>query len=272
MVSFPNCKINLGLKILRRREDGFHDIETIFYPLPLCDILEAVRGPELRFNATGRAIPGDPGANLTIRAWQLLQQDFPDLPFVHIHLHKKIPIGGGLGGGSADGAFMLDLLNRQFRLGLDAGRLARYAVQLGSDCPFFLLNRPCLGRGRGERLEPLLLDLSGYSFLLIHPGIHISTAEAFSRCRPDEDGPPLNSIITQPISQWRDILINDFESPLFVQYPVLRKIKQSLYDRGALYTAMTGSGSCLYGIFEKGQTADNDWDPSFDVISILAKK
>src|ERR1700728_679687 len=124
MVSFPNCKINLGLKILRRREDGFHDLQTIFYPLPLYDILEAVRSPDLQFSATGRPIPGDPGANLTIRAWQLLRQDFPDLPFVHIHLHKKIPIGGGLGGGSADGAFMLDLLNRQFRLGLDAGRLA----------------------------------------------------------------------------------------------------------------------------------------------------
>jgi 4-diphosphocytidyl-2-C-methyl-D-erythritol kinase len=253
MVSFPNCKINLGLKILRRREDGFHDIQTIFYPLPLYDILEAVRSPDLQFSSTGRPIPGDPGANLAIRAWQLLRQDFPDLPFVHIHLHKMIPIGGGLGGGSADGAFMLDLLNREFRLGLDAARLARYAARLGSDCPFFLIDQPCLGQGRGEQLEVLPLDLSVYSFLLVHPGIHISTAEAFSRCRPDDSGPSLRSVIAQPIGQWRENLTNDFEPSLFDRYPILPEIKQSLYDRGALYAAMTGSGSCLFGIFEKGQ-------------------
>jgi 4-diphosphocytidyl-2-C-methyl-D-erythritol kinase len=253
MVSFPNCKINLGLKILRRREDGFHDLETIFYPLPLHDILETTRSPDLQFTTTGRPIPGIPGANLTIQAWQLLRQDFPDLPFVHIHLHKQIPIGGGLGGGSADGAFMLDLLNRQFRLGLDGGRLARYAAKLGSDCPFFLLNQPCLGQGRGELLEPLQLDLSAYSFLLIHPGIHISTAEAFAHCHPDDNGPPLRSIIAQPLTTWRDTLSNDFESSLFGQFPILREIKRSLYDRGAVYAAMTGSGSCLFGIFEKGQ-------------------
>jgi 4-diphosphocytidyl-2-C-methyl-D-erythritol kinase len=253
MISFPNCKINLGLKILRRREDGFHDLETVFYPLPLHDILETVRSPDLQFTATGRPIPGVPGANLAIRAWQLLQQDFPDLPFVHIHLHKQVPIGGGLGGGSADGAFMLDLLNRQFRLGLDAGRLSRYAVQLGSDCPFFLVNQPCLGQGRGELLELIPIDLSGYSFLLVHPGIHINTAEAFSRCRGDEGGPALRSVIAQPLTTWRDTLSNDFESSLFDQFPILREIKQSLYDRGAVYAAMTGSGSCLFGIFEKGQ-------------------
>jgi 4-diphosphocytidyl-2-C-methyl-D-erythritol kinase len=253
MISFPNCKINLGLKIHRRREDGFHDLETIFYPLPLHDILEITRSPDLQFTATGRPIPGIPGANLTIRAWKLLRQDFPDLPFVHVHLHKQIPIGSGLGGGSADGAFMLDLLNRQFRLELDAGRLARYATQLGSDCPFFLLNQPCLGQGRGDRLEALPLDLSAYSFLLIHPAIHISTAEAFSRCRPDDSGPPLRSIITRPVTMWRDTLSNDFETSLFPKYPILHEIKQSLYARGAVYAAMSGSGSCVYGIFEKGQ-------------------
>lgn len=253
MVSFPNCKINLGLKILRKREDGFHDLETIFYPLPLRDILETVPSPELQFTPTGRAIPGEPGENLTVRAWQLLRHDFPGLPFVHIHLHKQIPIGGGLGGGSADGAFILVQLNRQFRLGLDTERLAWYAAQLGSDCPFFLLNKPCVGRGRGERLEALSLDLSGYSFLLIDPGLHISTAEAFSRCRPDASGLPLQSIIAQPVARWRGTLTNDFEVLLFDRYPILGEIKQSLYERGALYAAMTGSGSCLYGIFEKGR-------------------
>ena len=275
MLSFPNCKINLGLKILRRRGDGFHDLETIFYPLPLRDILEVVRSPDLEFTATGRLIPGDPDANLTIRAWRLLRHDFPDLPFVH--MHKQIPIGGGLGGGSADGAFLLQLLNRQFQLGLDAGHLARYAEQLGSDCPFFLINQPCFGQGRGERLEPLTLDLSAYSFLLVHPGIHIHTAGAFSRCRPDDSGPSLRSLITQPIEQWRDTLVNDFESSLFNEYPVLRDIKQTLYDRGALYAAMTGSGSCLFGIFEKQKTsrvvadAAAGWNNVWEVISILGK-
>jgi 4-diphosphocytidyl-2-C-methyl-D-erythritol kinase len=272
MVSFPNCKINLGLKILRRREDGFHDLETVFYPLPLRDVLESVRSPDLQFTATGRPIPGDPGANLTIRAWQLLRQDFPGLPFVHIYLHKQIPIGGGLGGGSADGAFMLDLLNREFHLGLDTDRLARYAVQLGSDCPFFLLNQPCLGQGRGERLEPLALDLSAWSFLLVHPGIHISTAGAFSRCRPDDSGPSLRSLISQPVTHWRDTLVNDFEASVFGEYPVLRQIKQSLYDRGAVYAAMTGSGSCLFGIFEKGKAEAAGWNGDDEVISILEKK
>jgi 4-diphosphocytidyl-2-C-methyl-D-erythritol kinase len=272
MVSFPNCKINLGLKILRRRGDGFHDLETIFYPLPLRDILEAVRSPDLQFSATGRPIPGDPDANLTIRAWHLLRHDFPDLPFVHIHLHKQIPIGGGLGGGSADGAFLLQLLNRQFQLGLDAGHLARYAAELGSDCPFFLINQPCLGQGRGERLESLPLDLSDYTFLLVHPGIHISTAQAFSHCRPDDSGPSLKTLITQPIERWRDTLANDFEASLFSEYPVLRDIKQTLYDQGAIYAAMTGSGSCLFGIFEKDKADATAWNKDYEVISLLGKK
>jgi 4-diphosphocytidyl-2-C-methyl-D-erythritol kinase len=272
MLSFPNCKINLGLKILRRRGDGFHDLETIFYPLPLRDILETVRSPELQCSATGRPIPGDPGTNLTIRAWHLLRLDFPDLPFVHIHLHKRIPVGGGLGGGSADGAFVLQLLNRQFQLGLDAGHLARYALRLGSDCPFFLINQPCLGQGRGERLEPIPLDLSAYSFLLVHPGIHISTAEAFTHCRPDDSGPSLKSLVAQPIQGWRDTLINDFEASLFSKYPVLRDIKQTLYDRGAIYAAMTGSGSCLFGIFEKGKAEATAWNENYEVISVLGKK
>jgi 4-diphosphocytidyl-2-C-methyl-D-erythritol kinase len=272
MVSFPNCKINLGLKILRRRADGFHDLETIFYPLPLCDILEAVRSTHLQFTPTGRPIPGDPDANLAVRAWHLLRRDFPHLPFVHIHLHKQIPIGGGLGGGSADGAFMLQLLNRQFRLGLDTDRLVSYATQLGSDCPFFLINSPCLGRGRGEQLEPLPLDLSAWTILLVHPGIHISTAEAFARCHPDDSGLSLNRLIVQPVRQWRNTIINDFEAALFPEYPILQDIKQVLYERGALYASMTGSGSCLFGIFEKGKAPANGWDPRCEVIPISEKQ
>jgi len=273
MVDFPNCKINLGLNILRRRDDGYHDLETVFYPLPLLDILEAVRSPELQFTATGRAIPGDPNSNLAIRAWKLLRRDFPDLPFVHIHLHKQIPIGAGLGGGSADGAFMLRVLNRQFRLGLDDGQLLRYAATLGSDCPFFLINQPCLGSGRGDQLEPIAgLSLTGYSFLLVNPGIHISTAQAFSRCRPHDGGPPLRSLITRPIQQWRDSITNDFEFPLFGEFPVLREIKETLYSRGALYAALSGSGSCLYGIFENGKAETAGWNEAWEIISISGKK
>jgi 4-diphosphocytidyl-2-C-methyl-D-erythritol kinase len=249
MVFFPNCKINLGLKILRQRKDGFHELETIFYPLPLRDVLEAVRSPDLQFTTTGRPIPGDPEGNLTMRAFGLLKKDFPQLPNVHIYLHKQIPIGGGLGGGSADGAFMLQLLNREFQLGLDDARLSAYAGRLGSDCPFFLINQPCLGQGRGERLEPLSLDLSRYTFLLVHPDIHISTAEAFSRCRPDDGGPSLRTVIDRPLTCWRDELVNDFEVPVFGQYPVLGQIKEQLYASGAIYASLTGSGSSLFGIF-----------------------
>jgi len=271
MVIFPNCKINLGLRIIRRRDDGYHDLETVFYPLPLCDILEAVQAPDLEYNFSGRHIPGDPLANLAVRAYQLLKKDIQDLPFIQIHLHKKIPIGGGLGGGSADGAFMLSLLNAQFRLGLDAGRLMEYALRLGSDCPFFLINRPCLGQGRGEVLEPLPLDLSAYSFLLVHPGIHISTAKAFSRCNPRPGGPGLKTVVSQPPAEWRNTLVNDFESPVFAEHPVLHEIKKELYARGAIYAGMTGSGSCLFGIFEKGTAAGEGWNPGYEVISLMEK-
>jgi len=176
MVFFPNCKINLGLRILRRREDGYHDLETVFYPLPLKDALEITRSDELLFTASGIPIPGEPAGNLCLKAWHLLKKDFPDLPPVHIHLLKQIPIGAGLGGGSADGAEMLRLLNKRYQLDLDTGKLLDYAVRLGSDCPFFILNKPCLGGGRGEQLEPIGLDLSDFSFVIVAPGIHISTA------------------------------------------------------------------------------------------------
>ena len=268
MVFFPNCKINLGLKILRRREDGFHDLETIFYPLPVRDALEIVRSGELHFSPSGRPIPGDPSGNLCISAFHLLKKDFPDLPFVHIYLHKHIPIGGGLGGGSSDGAFMLRLLDHQFRLGLTPARLSDYAAQLGSDCPFFLLNKPCIGKGRGERLEPLTLDLSSYSFLIVHPGIHLSTARAFSLCTPDENGASLKDLFTRQISDWPMVLTNDFEAPVFREYPSLKPIKEQLYKQGALYASLTGSGSSLFGIFEKGNADATGWGPGCEVIAV----
>ena len=268
MVSFPNCKINLGLKILRKREDGYHDLETIFYPLPVRDVLETVRADELQFYPTGLAIPGDPAQNLAVKAFHLLKKDFPQLPFVAVHLHKHIPIGGGLGGGSSDGAFMLQLLDNQFRLGLTPDRLMAYAVQLGSDCPFFLLNKPSLATGRGERLELLALDLSAYSLLIVHPGVHISTARAFSLCTPSAAGPSLKDCIARPITDWVDVLVNDFEEPVFREYPSLGPIKRQLYDRSAIYASLTGSGSSLFGIFEKGNADASGWDPGYRVIVV----
>jgi 4-diphosphocytidyl-2-C-methyl-D-erythritol kinase len=250
MVTFPNCKINLGLNILRKRGDGYHDLATVFYPLPLKDVLEIVRAPANRFMGYGLPIPG--GDNLCEKAWQLLKADFPDLPPVQIHLYKNIPIGAGLGGGSADGTFTLMSLNKQFNLGLDMPALMGYASRLGSDCPFFVLNTPCLGGGRGEQLEPIDLDLSDYRFVLVDPGIHIRTAEAFALCTPGERRVAPGDIVRQPVSAWAGALENDFEEPVFRLHPEIRLIKETLYAQGAVYASMTGSGSSFYGIFEKG--------------------
>lgn len=251
MLSFPNCKINLGLRILRRRDDGYHQLETVFYPLPVKDALESIRSEELTFTTTGLSIPGDPSSNLCLKAWHLLKKDIPELPPVLIHLHKHIPMGAGLGGGSADGAFMLALLNKQFRLGLSIERLMDYAAQLGSDCPFFILNKPCLAGGRGEELQPIDLDLSSYSMALVNPGVHIGTAWAFSQITPSDKGPSIKDIVQKPVSAWKGQLINDFEAPVLRSYPELKKIKETLYDAGAIFASMTGSGSSFFGIFEK---------------------
>ena len=270
MIVFPNCKINLGLKILRRRPDGYHDLETIFYPLPLKDTLECIRetaeakspGESTRETAEANApqftsynlpIPGDPANNLCLKAWSLLKKDFPDLPPVHIHLLKNIPIGAGLGGGSSDGAWTLKCLNKQFQLGLTQDQLLEYAAQLGSDCAFFIINTPCIGGGRGEQLQPIELNLDNYTFTLVDPGVHISTAKAFSLCTPAENRTPLTAIIARPIETWREALQNDFEQPIFQIHPELTQIKATLYKHGALYASLTGSGSSFYAIFEKSK-------------------
>lgn len=251
MLSFPNCKINLGLRILRRRGDGFHDLETVFHPIPVKDVLELIRSEKLSFISTSTPIPGDPQANLCIKAWQLLKKDLPQLRPVQIHLHKHIPIGAGLGGGSSDGAFTLIMLNKEFNLGLDQQQLLSYAAQLGSDCPFFIINKTCLAGSRGEQLSPVELDLSSYAIALVNPGIHVSTAWAFAQCTPSADNTPVATVIRQPVSTWKDHLVNDFEKPIFQAHPELEKIKEKLYAAGAVYAAMTGSGSAVYGLFPK---------------------
>lgn len=254
MIVFPNCKINLGLNILRKREDHFHDIETVFYPLPLKDALEAIPqtdGAPTSLQTTGISIPGDHTDNLCYKVWQLVKQDHPQIPPVKMHLHKAIPLGAGLGGGSADAAFLLKLLDDLFSLSLSKEQLQQYAAQLGSDCPFFLINKPCFASGRGEILEEIAIDLSHYTLVLVNPGISVSTANAFAKIIPVMPKKPIPEILAQPISSWKDELVNDFEKPIFAQFPELQQIKESLYQQGALYAAMSGSGSTVFGIFPK---------------------
>ncbi|MCW3465462.1 4-(cytidine 5'-diphospho)-2-C-methyl-D-erythritol kinase [Chitinophaga nivalis] len=268
MIVFPNCKINLGLYITARRADGFHDLETVFYPLPVQDALEVITPGTLQFTSSGIPIPGDQDSNLCLRAFHLLQQDFPALQPVNIHLHKHIPIGAGLGGGSADAAFMLRLLDHKFQLGLSEEQLTAYAAHLGSDCPFFIPNKPCFATGRGEILEPIALDLSGYSFQLIYPAIHVNTGWAFKQLTPRVPAHSLREMIQLPVSDWKEVISNDFEGPVFQAHPVLATIKAQLYAAGARYAAMSGSGSAVVGIFPKNKIADILWDASYRVFTI----
>ena len=281
MVVFPNCKINLGLHVVRKREDGYHDLETIFYPLSLRDALEVVRRetanvkreiPEdaaVSLQMSGLTVQGKPEDNLCVKAYNLLKKDFPQLGDIDLYLHKAIPMGAGLGGGSADGAFTLQALNDKFQLNLSSEKLFDYALQLGSDCPFFIINKPCYATGRGELLQSIQLDLSAYSFLVVHPSVHINTGWAFSQLTPAPSTQSLPEIIQQPVANWRNNLINDFEAPVCKHHPELQAIKDALYKDGALYASMTGSGSCFYGIFPKDQLPDIQWPTNY--LSFLVK-
>jgi len=251
MISFPLAKINLALSVVSKRPDGFHDLETIFYPLPFRDILEVVPAGKTSFIQSGFPVPGNPDDNLVLRAYHLLEKKYPRITPMQIFLHKVIPMGSGLGGGSSDAAAMIQLVSRYFDLPASREELLGYALELGSDCPFFMQTSPCFATGRGEILEPVELDLSGYSILLIHPEIQINTAWAFSKMQPAVSVFDLKESISAPIQNWEKTLHNDFEKPVFNEYPALRTIKKQLYQAGALYASMTGSGSTLYGIFPK---------------------
>lgn len=280
MVVFPNCKINLGLHVVRKREDGYHDLETIFYPLPLRDALEVVNrqsaignrqmpeGTAASLHLSGLTVQGKPVDNLCIKAYHLLKKNHPQISDVDIYLHKAIPMGAGLGGGSADGAFALQLFNDKFQLNIPREKLLDYALQLGSDCPFFLINKPCFATGRGELLQSIQLDLAAYSFLVVHPGVHINTGWAFSQLTPAPSPQPLQQIIQQPVASWRNALKNDFEAPVCNQYPDLQAIKDKLYTAGALYASMTGSGSCFFGIFPKEQLPTLQWPDNYAVFNL----
>ena len=266
MVIFPNSKINLGLNVVGKRNDGYHDIETVFFPVVhLKDALELMEKEKLEFSTSGLSIEGEAEKNLCIKAYNLLKKDFPQLPAVQMHIHKAIPMGAGLGGGSADGAFTLKLLNKKFDLSLSEEQLINYSLQLGSDCPFFILNKPCFATSRGELLEPTELGLSEYKFLIVQPPVHISTAWAFSTIKPLKPVKSIKQIIQQSISTWKYELINDFEKPVFSKYPEIKKIKDDLYNEGAIYASMSGSGSAVYGIFNSKEAFSFSFPKSYFV-------
>jgi 4-diphosphocytidyl-2-C-methyl-D-erythritol kinase len=259
VITFPNAKINIGLHVLEKRADGFHNIETVFYPVSWCDVLEievdeniALRkkNPRINFKATGIETYSQKEKNLVVRAYRLLEKDFPLKP-VRMQLHKIIPIGAGLGGGSSDAAFAIKLLNKIFSLGLSSEQMIKYAGILGSDCAFFIENKPAYAKGKGDVLEPIKINLDKYFITLVKPDLHISTAAAYSKVTSAIPSQPLNKLLAKPVETWKQTIKNDFEESAFAEYPELQNIKQKLYDKGAVYASMSGSGSSMYGIFSR---------------------
>jgi 4-diphosphocytidyl-2-C-methyl-D-erythritol kinase len=252
MVIFPKAKINIGLRITERRDDGYHDLQTIFYPVPLCDALEFVVDENLHETdilvTTGLPINCNVGNNLIIRTLQKLREKYP-IPLLSIHLHKKIPMGAGLGGGSSDAAFFLKALNRYFTLEISDGELKEMALSIGSDCPFFIDCIPAYAEGRGERLSVVKPLPGGLHLVLLDPGIIISTREAYSGCVPYRGGPTPSDQYKKDISEWKGLIVNDFEKTIFVNHPEIATLKETLYNSGAVYSSMSGSGSSVYGLF-----------------------
>lgn len=253
MIIFPNVKINLGLNITGKRPDGYHNLETVFYPVPLEDALEVtVRNDakqKFSLHQSGIEIAGEPETNLVVKAYLLLDREF-GLPPVDIYLYKHIPSGAGLGGGSADAAFMLKLLTNQFALNLSDEKLEEYAATLGADCAFFIRNRPTFAEGIGNIFSPVSLSLSGYQLVLVKPDIFVSTREAFAKIRPRLPEHSLKEVITRPVCEWKGRMVNDFEESVFPQYPAIGEIKEEIYRQGAVYAAMSGSGSSVFGLFD----------------------
>lgn len=266
MIVFPNAKINLGLNIISKRPDNYHNIETVFYPLTgLRDALEVVpaQGPEkCNLHLSGFAIDGDPGKNLVTKAYNLLSTQF-NIPPVDVFLHKAVPFGAGLGGGSADASFMLCVLRDLFMLPISNRELDIFALSLGADCPFFLHNKPVLARGLGNEFEPVQISLAGYHIVLIKPDIAIPTPEAYSLVKPSVPAIPLKDVVRMPVEEWQDYMFNDFENSVFVKHPVIEVIKNELYNQGAVYASMSGSGSSVYGLFKNAVSLDLDFSQCF---------
>lgn len=253
MIVFPISKINVGLRITAKRGDGYHDIETIFYPVALCDALEFVISDEKTsrdlFTATGIDTGNEPDDNLVLKTIRKLRDRY-SIPFLKVHLHKAIPAGAGLGGGSSDSACLLKGLNRYFNLNISESVLTSISLELGSDCPFFINGSPAYATGRGEILRPVDAVLSGYYIMLLNPGSGINTREAYQNCVPQARTESLAQMILNPLENWKELVLNDFENYAFRKYPVIRQIKDELYNSGALFSLMSGSGSTVYGIFK----------------------
>ena len=255
MITYPNAKINIGLNITERRPDGYHNIESVFYPINLQDAVEikTIEGEEpqggYKLKVSGTILDGTPDDNLVVKAYQLLRKDF-NFPAQKIHLYKHIPVGAGLGGGSSDAAAIIKMLNEKFTLGLTSEQMQNYAVQIGADCPFFINNTPVFATGIGNIFTPIELSLHGKTIILVKPDIFVSTRDAYALVKPSPAAIPLTEAIKQPISEWKQIITNDFEKSVFAKYPEIAAIKDKLYDMGAIYASMSGSGSAVYGIFD----------------------
>jgi len=253
MLAFANAKINLGLNVIEKRADGYHNLETVFYPVKLYDALEITDAAETSCQIRGIDIPGEMTDNICLKAFKMLQQDF-EIPAQQITLLKNIPVGAGLGGGSADGAFLIKLLNTKFKLGLTAEVMEDYATRLGADCAFFIRNEPVFATGKGDQFSSLNLDLSSYFMVLVKPPVHVSTAEAYIKLQPAFPETGLKELIKLPVGEWKKSLKNDFEKPVFSKYPEISQIKDQLYHAGATFALMSGSGSSVFAIFEEAVT------------------
>lgn len=251
MILFPNAKVNLGLNIVEKRSDGFHNIETCFIPIQWCDVVEFVEAKKTSFQSTGIPIPGNPEDNLCLKAFEMLKKDY-NLPNVSIHLHKNIPIGAGLGGGSADAAFVIRGLAEKYNLIFESDLLKFYASHLGSDCAFFIDNEPSIATGRGEILKPAEVNLKGKFMAVVYPAVHVDTKTAYAGVKPRKPDYNLEKVLAEePLEKWKEFLKNDFEPGIFEKFPEIKDIKDALYKAGAVYASMSGSGSGVFGIFEQ---------------------
>jgi 4-diphosphocytidyl-2-C-methyl-D-erythritol kinase len=248
MIVFPNAKINIGLHVVSRRSDGYHNLETVFYPVQLTDALEMAENKTTGITFSGLPVEGPPGENLVLKAYHLLKNDF-GLPPVQFHLHKTIPTGAGLGGGSSDAAFALKMLNEYFQLRLSTEKLKSYAVKLGADCPFFIENKPMFASGIGDLFSPMELNMTQYRIVILKPEVSVSTVLAYKNVVPVPPEFNLKKLSGLPIEQWKETVVNDFEKSIFPLFPDIEKWKKKLYEAGALYASMSGSGSAVFGIF-----------------------
>jgi 4-diphosphocytidyl-2-C-methyl-D-erythritol kinase len=249
MICFPNCKINIGLSVVEKRKDNFHNIETIFYPVGLCDALEIIESKNLSIEFSGIKIEGNSTDNLCMKAYQLIAENY-NIPPVNIFLHKVIPSGAGLGGGSSDASSMIQLLNKMFSLNISGKKLIHYASMLGSDCAFFINNTPVFAHGRGDITENISLNLKNYHILIVKPSFGVPTAKAYSMIKSAASKKSLKELSVENIKEWKNFVVNDFEIPISKEFPEIIKIKDQLYKSGAIYSSMTGSGSAVYGIFK----------------------